>query len=65
MLPGFFLYTYTFLNSFGKIIPIQFNSMKKITFVAILFTLILSSSARGITPYQAAKGKAKCGRYIK
>lgn len=25
----------------------------------------LSSCARGITPYEAANGKAKCGRYIR
>lgn len=33
---------------------------------AVLFTAVFfSSCARGISPYEAANGKAKCGRYIK
>lgn len=40
--------------------------MKKIYFFAIaLSMLFFTSCARGITPYEAANGKAKCGRYIK
>ncbi len=44
--------------------------MKKITLVALmlsitLLSLIFSSCARGISPYEAASGKAKCGRYIR
>ncbi len=35
-----------------------------IAFVAFA-ALFFSSCARGITPYEAANGKAKCGRYIK
>jgi hypothetical protein len=34
-------------------------------FLLIWVALILSSCARGITPYEAANGKAKCRRYIK
>ncbi len=39
--------------------------MKKMTLIVMAFTLMLSSCARGITPYEAANGKAKCGRYVK
>jgi hypothetical protein len=39
--------------------------MKKVLLVAFLLSIILFSCARGITPYQAANGKAKCGRYLK
>ncbi len=39
-------------------------SMKQI--LAVLFLLLfLSSCSRGITTFEAANGKAKCGRYIK
>ncbi len=42
------------------------NLMKKSLIIAALTTLIFSSCSRGITVYQAANGKAKCGRtYIK
>ncbi|MEP6676337.1 MAG: hypothetical protein ABJA78_14330 [Ferruginibacter sp.] len=34
-----------------------------LTVISIIF--FLSSCARGITTYEAANGKAKCGRYIK
>ncbi|MEO5944651.1 MAG: hypothetical protein ABIP30_11155 [Ferruginibacter sp.] len=33
--------------------------------VAISVAFFFSSCARGISPYEAANGKAKCGRYIK
>ncbi len=41
--------------------------MKKIfVFVAFAtFTLYCSSCARGISPYEAANGKAKCRGYVK
>jgi hypothetical protein len=40
--------------------------MKKTLIIAALTALIFSSCSRGITVYQAANGKAKCGRnYIK
>jgi hypothetical protein len=40
--------------------------MKKAYFIiSIIVVLFFASCARGITPYQAANGKAKCGRYIK
>ena len=41
--------------------------MKKI-FTLALLVIILSeciSCARGITPYEAANGHARCGRYIR
>lgn len=39
--------------------------MKKILLFFILASVIFMSCARGITPYEAAHGKAKCGRYLK
>jgi len=42
--------------------------MKKIiTSATIIFLaiLLLASCSRGITTYEAANGKAKCGRYIR
>lgn len=41
--------------------------MKKIIVSLFVVTAViyLSSCARGITTYEAANGKAKCGRYIK
>lgn len=41
------------------------NGMKKIAILAILMSILIASCARGISPYEAAHGKAKCGRYIK
>jgi hypothetical protein len=38
--------------------------MKRI-YIILIALCILSSCARGISPYEAANGKAKCGRYIK
>ena len=38
--------------------------MKKILILLTIVTII-SSCNRGITPYEAANGKAKCGRYLK
>jgi len=31
----------------------------------IIFGLMLTSCSRGITPFDAANGKAKCGRHLK
>jgi hypothetical protein len=42
--------------------------MKKPTFTilsAIAVILFVSSCSRGITTYEAANGKAKCGRYVR
>jgi hypothetical protein len=41
--------------------------MKKTLFSLLLIAGIIffSSCSRGITVYEAANGKAKCGRYIK
>jgi hypothetical protein len=41
--------------------------MKKIIFCVLAVSAVLSfiSCSRGITPYEAANGKEKCGRYIK
>jgi hypothetical protein len=38
--------------------------MKKLL-VIILLSIFFVSCARGITPEEAANGKAKCGRYLK
>jgi hypothetical protein len=38
--------------------------MKRVYIIAILFSILSESCARGISPYEAANGKAKCGRYI-
>jgi len=63
LFPGFFLY---FTCAKQKIIDFCFFiSMKKIIPLVILLSILLFSCARGITPYQAANGKAKCGRYLK
>ena len=32
--------------------------------LAILSSIVLYSCARAISPYEAAHGRAKCGRYI-
>ena len=40
--------------------------MKKSLIITIFIALILGSCARGISPYEAANGKAKCRKtYIK
>jgi hypothetical protein len=39
--------------------------MKKMCIAAFLLSVLLISCARGITPYEAAHGKAKCGRYLR
>lgn len=33
--------------------------------IMIAAAIYLSSCARGISPYEAANGKAKCGRYVR
>lgn len=38
--------------------------MKKACIIAFVLLAFLASCARGISPYEAANGKAKCGRYI-
>ena len=43
-------------------------TMKKATSAILFLTLLLSfisSCSRGITTYEAANGKAKCGRYVR
>jgi len=42
-----------------------FTEMKKNFLIIILLAMFLFSCAKGITPYEAAHGKAKCGRYLK
>jgi hypothetical protein len=49
----------------GKIYFNIFIDMKNLLLVLLILSVILFSCARGITPYQAANGKAKCGRYLK
>lgn len=39
--------------------------MKKIVLIALALSLLGASCSKGITPYEAAHGKAKCGRYIR
>jgi len=41
--------------------------MKKfnLTLLIILLALVFTSCSRGITIYEAANGKAKCGRHIR
>ena len=39
--------------------------MKKFLLAIVTVVILLSSCARGISPYEAANGKAKCGRYIR
>lgn len=39
--------------------------MKKILLAIIVISIAATSCSRGITPYEAAHGKAKCGRYIR
>jgi len=36
-----------------------------LSLVVILTIVFFASCARGITPEQAANGKAKCGRYLR
>ncbi len=38
--------------------------MKKVYLIALLLTIIITSCSRAISPYEAAHGRAKCGRYI-
>ena len=37
----------------------------KLSIIAISLSYFFSSCARGISPYEAANGKAKCGRYVR
>jgi Prokaryotic membrane lipoprotein lipid attachment site len=41
--------------------------MRRIISALLVLTAVayLSSCARGISPYEAANGKAKCGRYLR
>ena len=39
--------------------------MKKLIIALVLVVLVGTSCSRGITPFQAANGKAKCGRYLR
>jgi hypothetical protein len=41
--------------------------MRKVISAMLLLTAViyLASCARGISPYEAANGKAKCGRYLR
>ena len=39
--------------------------MKKLIVLVLLAVIVLSSCSRSITPWQAANGKAKCGRWLR
>ena len=39
--------------------------MKKLIIALVLLVLVGTSCSRGITPFQAANGKAKCGRHLR
>jgi hypothetical protein len=39
--------------------------MKKLIVLVVLAVTVLSSCSRSITPWQAANGKAKCGKWIR
>ena len=39
--------------------------MKKVIIALVVVALVGSSCSRGITPFQAANGKAKCGRHLR
>jgi uncharacterized lipoprotein len=39
--------------------------MKKVIVLVVLSVIVLSSCSRSITPWQAANGKAKCGRWLR
>jgi len=53
-----YLYTMKFRNHFSLSKVIVYITL----FISIIFT---ASCARGITPFEAANGKAKCGTYLK
>lgn len=67
MFSGFFIYN-CICNKTGGIRKFDFTiliEMKRILLFALLLSALLFSCAKGITPYEAAHGKAKCGRYLK
>ena len=39
--------------------------MKKLIVLAVLAVIVLSSCSRSITPWEAANGKARCGRSLR
>ena len=39
--------------------------MNKLIVALVLLVLVGTSCSRSITPFQAANGKAKCGRYLR
>jgi hypothetical protein len=44
----------------------HFSLAKAIIYITLLISIIfITSCARGITPFEAANGKAKCGTYLK
>jgi hypothetical protein len=43
----------------------QYFLMKKLIILFVAAIIFLTSCSRGITPFEAANGKAKCGRYLK
>jgi hypothetical protein len=65
--PKKFLYFYYHENFFtvmktrNSIFPSKISLFLVIAIVSILFV----SCSRGITPFEAANGKAKCGSYLK
>jgi hypothetical protein len=44
----------------------HFSLAKTLLYISLIISIIfITSCARGITPYEAANGKAKCGTYLK
>ena len=67
-LASFYLIECTFFakNHVNPIPNQTMDGMKmKTTLAVIALIILLASCARSITPYEAANGKAKCGRSIR
>jgi hypothetical protein len=44
----------------------HFSLAKTFLYISLIISIIfITSCARGISPYEAANGKAKCGTYLK
>lgn len=69
MFPGFLFYiiAVTYLKYINDIIvpDLFFIEMKRVYIIVFALCILSASCARGISPYEAANGKAKCGRFIK
>lgn len=63
-----FLYLEQLLQLVSLIRHLKIDTMKKTLrqlFIAIALIAFCASCSRGITMFEAANGKAKCGRYIR